>query len=231
VTNCRSRWFERSTDDQLNPDEKHPHIPKFHRREAFETSTPRNRTKKNTTPGETIRAKARGTRRRKDRGQGAPARAAYQDAGGERVGRAAPRERGERDLRGGVLSLAERAEEAGALELLPVEVHRRLEPRRMVGPLPQARVRRQVEAAPLRQLLQLVLVHGRPPPHRTPPMLRAPAAVAGDGDTPGDLPSTRREEGEKSAKCCGWNGRGAVYIFFFCSIFWKILMLLPAYGY
>lgn len=107
---------------------------------------------------------------------------AYQDAGGERVGRAAPRERGERDLRGGVLRLAESGEEPGALELLPVEVHRRLEPRRVVRTLPQARVRRQVEAAPLRQLLELVLVHGRRPPPRAPPLLRVPAAVAGVGD-------------------------------------------------
>lgn len=148
---------------------------------------------------------------------------AYQDAGGEGVGRAAAGEGGEGDLRGGVLGLAERGEEPGALELLAVEVDRRLEPRRVVRPLPQAGVRRQVEAAPLRELLELVLIHrrrrrsrGRPPhlPNRRrhrhrkplfapgpPPLLLMPAAVAGEGGGGGgcaaarDLPKEEEEEG------------------------------------
>lgn len=62
-----------------------------------------------------------------------------------------------------MLGLPERREEPGALELLAVEDDRSFEPRRVVRPLPQARVRRQVEAAPLRQLLKLVLIHRRGP--------------------------------------------------------------------
>ena len=58
-----------------------------------------------------------------------------------------------------MLGLAERGAVVRALEGLAVEVHCRLEPRRVIGTFPNARVRRQVEAAPLRQLLQLVLVH------------------------------------------------------------------------
>jgi hypothetical protein len=113
-----------------------------------------------------------------------------------------------------VLCLAQRGEEPGALEHLPVEVYRRLEPRRVVRPLPQAGVRRQVEAAPLRQLLQLVLVHRRRPPRRPPALIRVLAAVAGDvnqreiyGLKNG---KERREESEVE-----WPERGSViYIFF-----------------
>jgi hypothetical protein len=109
--------------------------------------------------------------------------------------------------------LAERGEEPGTLELLPVEVHRRLEPRRMVGPLPQARVRRQVEAAPLRQLLQLILVHGRRPPPRAPALLRVPAAVAGDGD-PGRSTGYEKRCLGRRVKWCGWNQRELIIFFF-----------------
>lgn len=69
----------------------------------------------------------------------------------------------EGDLGGGVLGLAEGGEVVGALEGLAVEVDCRLEPRRMVGTFPRARVRGEVEAAPLGQLLELVLVHLQPP--------------------------------------------------------------------
>ncbi|RRT80941.1 hypothetical protein BHE74_00006656 [Ensete ventricosum] len=84
-----------------------------------------------------------------------------QDAGGEGVRGPALREGAESHLGRRMLRLPQRGAEARALEHLAVEVHRRLEPRRMIRPLPYARVRRQVEAAPLRQLLQLVLVHPR----------------------------------------------------------------------
>lgn len=62
-------------------------------------------------------------------------------------------------LGSGVLGLAERGAEGGALEGLSVECHGGLEPRGVVGAFSYARVGRQAEAAPLRQLLQLVLVH------------------------------------------------------------------------
>jgi hypothetical protein len=58
-----------------------------------------------------------------------------------------------------VLGLAERGAPAGALEGLAVEGDGCPEARRVVGALARAHVRRQREAAPLRQLLQLVLVH------------------------------------------------------------------------
>jgi hypothetical protein len=112
-----------------------------------------------------------------------------------------------------VLGLAERGEEPGALEHLPVEVHRRLEPRRVVRPLPQAGVRRQVEAAPLRQLLQLILVHRRRPPKQPPALIRVPAAVVGDGDQ--ERSTARGRECEKRVKCCGQNGEGGTVIYIF----------------
>lgn len=68
-------------------------------------------------------------------------------------------ERIEGDLGGGVLGLPERGAKARALEGIPVEIHDRLEPRRVIRTLPYARVRRQVKTAPLRQLLQLILIH------------------------------------------------------------------------
>lgn len=68
-------------------------------------------------------------------------------------------ERSEGHLGRRVLRLPQRGAEARALEDLAVEIHGRLEPRRVIRTFPYARVRRQVEAAPLRQLLQLVLIH------------------------------------------------------------------------
>nr|GMD32098.1 hypothetical protein Iba_chr09bCG5010 [Ipomoea batatas]GME12920.1 hypothetical protein Iba_scaffold14242CG0010 [Ipomoea batatas] len=47
----------------------------------------------------------------------------------------------------------------GALEGLAVEVHRGLESGRVIRAFSDATIRRQVEAAPLRQFLQLVLIH------------------------------------------------------------------------
>lgn len=104
-----------------------------------------------------------------------------------------------------MLGLTERSEEPRALEQLAVEVHRRLESRRVVRPLPQARVRRQVEAAPLRQLLQLVLVHRGRPPHGPPALLRVPAAVAGDGN---HERSTARRTGRGEETEVVWPQRG-----------------------
>ena len=69
------------------------------------------------------------------------------------------RERAERHLSSRVLRLPQRRAEARALENLAVKVDGGLEPRRVVRPLSYASVRRQIEAAPLRQLLQLVLIH------------------------------------------------------------------------
>lgn len=63
------------------------------------------------------------------------------------------------DLGGGVLGLAKGGAVLGALEDLPVKVDGGLEPGRVVRTFPNARVRREVEAAPLGQLLKLVLVH------------------------------------------------------------------------
>lgn len=73
--------------------------------------------------------------------------------------RATVGKRVEGDLGGGVLGLAESRAVLRALEDLAVEVDGGLEPRRVVRTFSNARVRRQVEAAPLRQLLKLVLVH------------------------------------------------------------------------
>ena len=65
----------------------------------------------------------------------------------------------EGNLGGGVLGLAESRAVLRALEDPAVEVDGGLEPRRVVQTFSNARVRRQIEAAPLRQLLKLVLVH------------------------------------------------------------------------
>nr|GME01658.1 hypothetical protein B296_00002089 [Ipomoea batatas] len=85
-------------------------------------------------------------------------RGAYDDPGGEGVG-AAVGEGVEGDLGGGVLGLAKSGAVVGALEGLAVEVNDGLEARRVVWTFPYADVGGQVEAAPLRQLLQLVLIH------------------------------------------------------------------------
>ena len=65
----------------------------------------------------------------------------------------------EGDLGGGVLGLAEGGAVVGALEDLAVKVDGGLEPGRVVRTFPNARVGGEVEAAPLGQLLKLVLVH------------------------------------------------------------------------
>lgn len=62
-------------------------------------------------------------------------------------------------LSGGMLRLAQRGAVVRALEDLSVEVNRRFEARRVIGTFPNARVRREVEAASLCQLLKLVFVH------------------------------------------------------------------------
>lgn len=67
---------------------------------------------------------------------------------------------GEGGLGGGVLSQAEGWAIVGALESVAVEVDDGLEARRVVWPLPDTCVGRQVEAAPMRNLLQeLLLIH------------------------------------------------------------------------
>lgn len=102
----------------------------------------------------------------------------YEDPGGEGSGRAAEGEAGEGDFGSGVLGLAERGAAAGALEGLTVEGDGRPEARRVVRALARAHVRRQAEAAPLRQFLELVLVHPycwrRAPPSALPPSCIVP---------------------------------------------------------
>jgi hypothetical protein len=73
----------------------------------------------------------------------------YEDLGSEGGGRGTEGEAGEGDLGGGVLGLAKRGATAGALEGLAVEGDGGTEPRRVVGALGRAHVRRQ----------ELVLVH------------------------------------------------------------------------
>lgn len=63
------------------------------------------------------------------------------------------------DLGRGVFGLPQRRAEAGALEDLSVKINGSLESRRMIRSLPYTRVRWQIKAAPLRQLLKLVLIH------------------------------------------------------------------------
>jgi hypothetical protein len=75
------------------------------------------------------------------------------------VGGTAVGEGVEGDLGGGVLGLAEGGAVVGALEDLAVKVNSGLEPGRVVRTLSNARVGGEVEAAPLGQLLKLVLVH------------------------------------------------------------------------
>lgn len=82
-----------------------------------------------------------------------------QNPSGERVRRTAIGEVVEGDLGGGVLGLTEGGAVVRALEDLAVKVDGGLEPGRVVWTFPNARVGRQIEAAPLGQLLQLVLVH------------------------------------------------------------------------
>ncbi|KAF5766985.1 hypothetical protein HanXRQr2_Chr15g0721921 [Helianthus annuus] len=65
----------------------------------------------------------------------------------------------ESHLRGGVLRLAQRSAVIRALIRLAVKIDRGLEPRRVIWTFSYARVRRQIEATPLRQFLQLVLIH------------------------------------------------------------------------
>jgi len=91
-------------------------------------------------------------------------RETHEDPGGKGVRGSTVGERIESDLGGGVLRLTERGAVLRALEDLAVKVNGGLEAWRVIGTFPNARVRRQVEAAPLCQLLKLVLVHF-PPSH------------------------------------------------------------------
>lgn len=92
----------------------------------------------------------------KGRGEG---KRTYQDPSSEGVRRATVRERVKSDLSGRVLSLAESGAVVRAFKGLAVKVNSGLEPRRVVWTFPNASVGREVEAAPLGQLLKLVLVH------------------------------------------------------------------------
>lgn len=65
----------------------------------------------------------------------------------------------ESDFGGGVFGLTESRTVVRALEDLAVEVNGGLESGRVVRTFPNARVGGEIKAAPLRQLLQLVLVH------------------------------------------------------------------------
>ncbi|KAF7805594.1 hypothetical protein G2W53_037755 [Senna tora] len=65
----------------------------------------------------------------------------------------------EGDLGCGVLGLTESGAVLRALKDLAVKVNGGLEPRRVIGTFPNARVGRKIEATPLCQLLKLVLVH------------------------------------------------------------------------
>ena len=65
----------------------------------------------------------------------------------------------ESNLSGRVLGLAESGAVVRALEDLAVKVNGGLEPGRVIGTFPNRGVGREVEAAPLGQLLKLVLVH------------------------------------------------------------------------
>lgn len=74
---------------------------------------------------------------------------------------AAGGEGGKSGLGCGVLSLTEGGAVLRALKILAVEVDDCLEARRVVRTFPNAGVGGEIEAAPLRQLLKLVLVHRR----------------------------------------------------------------------
>lgn len=87
------------------------------------------------------------------------AKFAYENASSKRVRGATVGEGIESNFSGGVLSLAECGAIVGALEDLAVEVNGSLKSRGVVRAFPYAGVRGKVEAAPLGQLLQLVLVH------------------------------------------------------------------------
>lgn len=83
----------------------------------------------------------------------------HEDLSGEGVRGCTVGEGIESNLGGGVLRLAKSRTVVRGLEDLAVEINGGLEPRRVIRTFPNARVRWQVEAAPLRQLLKLVLVH------------------------------------------------------------------------
>lgn len=91
--------------------------------------------------------------------------------------RAAVGERDEGDLSGGVLGLTEGGAVVRALEDLAVEVNGGFESRRVVWTFPYAGIRGKVEAAPLRQLLQLVLVHFAFPSRFFPPIPSLPLSL------------------------------------------------------
>ena len=75
------------------------------------------------------------------------------DASGEGVGGAAGRERVEGYFGGGVLGLAKGGAVVRGLKGLSIEVNDGFESRRVIRTFPYTSVRRQIEAAPLRQLL------------------------------------------------------------------------------
>ena len=86
----------------------------------------------------------------------------HQNPGSERVRGTAVGKRVQGNFGGGVLGLPESGAVVRAFEDLSVKVNGGLEPRRVIRTLSDARVRRQIETAPLRQLLKLVLVHLAP---------------------------------------------------------------------
>ena len=83
----------------------------------------------------------------------------HEDLGGEGVGGATVGEGIERDFSGGVFGLTESGAVVRGLEDLAVKFDGGLEPWRVIGTFPNRHVGRQIKAAPLGQLLKLVLVH------------------------------------------------------------------------
>ena len=83
----------------------------------------------------------------------------HEDLSGEGMGGATVGEGIESGFGGGVFGLTESGAVVRGLEDLAVKFDGGLEPWRVIGTFPNRHVGRQIKAAPLGQLLKLVLVH------------------------------------------------------------------------
>jgi len=106
-----------------------------------------------------LQERIKSSKKRKREPSGKNKKATYEETGSKRLKGASSGEDIEGHFRCRILGLPQGAAVIRAFEKLPIEDHGGLKARRVVRSFSDARVRWQIEAAPLSKLLTMILVH------------------------------------------------------------------------